>query len=444
MYTRSNRGVELFRVIERAMTEAADLVGEKPIGVTAEYPAHLPSVRGELETLANVVSCLIAHAVHITDHGEVMVEAEMLPVGEVPETLCVLFGEPQKLAREGPWAVLRVSSSHAPMAEHALRSLFTDEEGAQLDPPPPSSLPSMRDCGRLVEGMGGQLWVESAPGIGTRLSFSMQLQVTADRTTDASPLREAVGEHLPERSQVDGILLLMVENQAIGETLSLDFEQAGYLVSLCTKAEDVLPLARRAKPDLILLDLLSLNPPAIDIALLLRHDRRTRDIPVLFITSTDAPQGGVRMEAVSFMLRPKGKRALMRAVKTALHSGLMPAGRVLVIEPEDDVRATMVTAIQADGYLVSEASRPGEALALAERDIPELVLVNAELAQEQDYWLLRGLRRLSQEARVFVLADAISDAEGRAAMDRGASGYGDTGRLRDLLSRVSQIIGRGE
>ena len=127
-----------------------------------------------------------------------------------------------------------------------------------------------------------------------------------------------------------------------------------------------------------------------------------------------------------------------------LQYGLMPAGRVLVIEPEDDVRATMVTAIQADGYLVSEASRPGEALALAEQDMPELVLVNAELAQEQDYWLLRGLRRLTQEARVYVLADAISDAEGRAAMDHGASGYSDTGMLRDLLSRVRQILGRGE
>jgi DNA-binding response OmpR family regulator len=426
------------------MTEASDLVGEKPIGVTAEYPAHLPAVRGDLDTLANVVSCLIAHAVHITDHGEVMVEAEVLPVGEVPVTLCVLHGEPQKLAQEGPWAVLRVSSSHAPIAEHALRAMLSDEEGALGNLLTPSSLPSMRECGRVVEGLGGQLWVESAPGIGTRLSFSMQLQVTAAATTDTSPLREAVSEHMPERTEANGTVLLMVEDQAIGESLCLDFEQEGYLISLCTKAGEVLPLARRAKPDLILLDLLSLDPPAIDIALLLRHDRRTRNIPVLFITSTDAPHGGLRMEAVNFMLRPKGKRALMRAVKTALDSGLMPAGRVLVIEPEDDVRTTIVMAIQAEGYLVSEASRPGEALALAERDMPDMVLVNAELAHEQDYWLLRGFRRLTQEARIFVLADAITDAEGREAMDRGASGYSDIGRLHDLLSRVRQITGRDE
>ena len=62
--------------------------------------------------------------------------------------------------------------------------------------------------------------------------------------------------------------------------------------------------------------------------------------------------------------------------------------------------------------------------------------MNVQLAQDRDYWLLRGLRQLSQESTIFVLADVVSDEEGRAAMSRGASGYGDTGKLSDILDLV--------
>ena len=85
---------------------------------------------------------------------------------------------------------------------------------------------------------------------------------------------------------------------------------------------------------------------------------------------------------------------------------------------------------------MTEAAGPEEALVLAERVQPGLVLVNARLAQERDYWLLRGVRQISADIPVFVLAEALSDAEGRAAIRRGASGYTETDKLPDLLTRV--------
>jgi DNA-binding NarL/FixJ family response regulator len=73
---------------------------------------------------------------------------------------------------------------------------------------------------------------------------------------------------------------------------------------------------------------------------------------------------------------------------------------------------------------------------MAERIQPGLVLVNARLAQERDYWLLRGLRQQSEDTAIFILAEALSEAEGEAAVRRGASGYTETGKLNDLLNRV--------
>jgi PleD family two-component response regulator len=127
---------------------------------------------------------------------------------------------------------------------------------------------------------------------------------------------------------------------------------------------------------------------------------------------------------------------LLATVRAVLHSGFQPASRVLIVEANEAARENMVMMIQAHGHRVTVATGPEEALALAERVEPDLVLVNVQLAQDRDYWLLRGLRQLSQESTIFVLADVVSDEEGRAAMSRGASGYGDTGKLSDILDLV--------
>jgi DNA-binding NarL/FixJ family response regulator len=58
------------------------------------------------------------------------------------------------------------------------------------------------------------------------------------------------------------------------------------------------------------------------------------------------------------------------------------------------------------------------------------------LAGERDYWLLRNLRRLLPQTEIIVLADALTDAEGRAAVRRGASSFSQTGKLSDVLAEV--------
>ena len=158
---------------------------------------------------------------------------------------------------------------------------------------------------------------------------------------------------------------------------------------------------------------------------------------MLFLTSMSDPQEGEeRLGAASFLVRPAGTAALVSTIQAVLGAGVSPAGRVLVVEQDDATRETLVMMIQAYGYRVTEAAGPEEGLALAEHIPPELVLVNAMMAQERDYWLLRGLRQLGHPFDIFVMAEALSDEEGRAAVDRGASGYSETGKLGQLLDQV--------
>ena len=241
---------------------------------------------------------------------------------------------------------------------------------------------------------------------------------------------------IPEGSQISNSLLVYVEDYAILELLTSELVEAGYGVTAAQGIGDILTLALTEGIDLIILDLQAREPGALDVAMLLKKDRRTQNIPVLFLTATSDPEGRVKMGTANFLVRPEGTGAMLATVRAVLNTELRPTARVLVVEPDDVIRENMIMMLQAHGYAVVEARSAEEALALAERVTIGLVLANASLAQERDYWLIRQLRQLSLEIDVFVLADALSDEDGKRAMSRGASGYSETGKLPDLLDRV--------
>jgi len=87
--------------------------------------------------------------------------------------------------------------------------------------------------------------------------------------------------------------ILLVEDELILiKTYKLAFEQAGYEVKLAEKAEGALPIAKREKPNLIVLDLVFYNElgqlskePGFNALTSLVSDRETKDIPIVIFTN---------------------------------------------------------------------------------------------------------------------------------------------------------------
>lgn len=425
---------ELSKIIDAAVESMAGLLGSRPVTVVAEYPAHLPPAVGGNAPLEQVVASLIASAARSTQQGEIKVRAEVLSGGEAPPGPASALSRRDQLAEKGPWLMVTVIGAGAPVP--------LDETGwaprGGADPSLALTAPMLFDlerCRTIVEELGGQLWVEQIEGEGHGASFVLPLQVAASGP-DVTSLRRTVQARLPAGAKATRTLLLVVDNPGLGDVLTRDLSAAGYGVMLSSNGTDGLTIARQTRPDLILLDLMVRQPSAFDVATLLRQDRRTRGTPILFLTLVGDAKGGVSVRAVNYLVRPAGTGALVSAINAILTSGMNPSARVLVVEPDTALRDTMVMMIQSHGYRVTEATGPEEALALAERMALGLILVNARLAQERDFWLLRNLRQTSAETGIYVLAEGLSDAEGRAAVSRGASGYSDTGRLPDLLNRV--------
>jgi DNA-binding response OmpR family regulator len=376
-----------------------------------------------LAQLSGALAGLIAATITRAQHGEVVVRATLTP--EPPEGAQV-GDEP------GPWAQVSIAPRGNGLTAEMMEALLDETSaGDEIDALMPPAA-----CKQALQEIGGRLWVDAGNPMMPELRVLLPLRATSGPAADVSPLQRTLGAHLPVPGGPSRHLLILVDEDQLRQVLANELAGAGFRVVVARNGSEVLSLARDDEPDLILLDILARDPTAFDIAMVLKQDPRIARIPVLFMTSVRDPEAGMRMGAVDFVVRPTGTGALITAIEAALNAVRQPVARVLVVESNDKLRETMVLMIQSQGYRVTEAAGPEEALVLAERVEPGLVLVNAGLAQDRDYWLLRGLRQISADIPVFVLAEALTDAEGRAAVRRGASGYTETDKLPDLLTRV--------
>lgn len=426
-----SQALDLPSTMDVAIEAARARGGTKPLSIVTEYPAHMPAIQGDRTAVAEAISAMIRTVLAFTDRGEVHVRAELLSQGEVPVTFSEVAGQLEDVKAGGPWAVVSVQASEGRIPLDTMQALCT---GKALRAAGAESV-SLEPAQSAAQASGGHLWVDSQPSGGARASLALPLRAVSSRA-DWSSLRQTVEAHLPDGAAPSKSLLLLVEDPARRAPLVEDLTAAGYRVVPVGSGAEVQPLAHEQAPDLILLDLQAREPSAFEIAMVLKQDSRTSVVPVLFLSSVEDPLQGVTWGAVDFVVRSAGTGALLSTIQAVLTSGLSPSSRVLVAEPNDAARDLMIGLIQSHGYRVTEARSAEEALVLSERVSPALALVNARLAGERDYWLLRNLRRLLPQAEIIVLAEALTDAEGRAAVRRGASGFSKTGRLSDVLDEV--------
>ena len=400
-----------------------------PVAIVAEFPAHLPAIDADQDELLLILRELLIRALLTTNRGSLRVQAKVIPAEQLTSESESLLSTREIQNNSNFWALLSVTALQEPQ----IPAIGNTNEDITM--PIASTSLATEELVSMIRTLGGGLGVETDE-TEFRIFLALPLSAASSSLADLTSLYRAVETRIPEGNQISNSLLVYVEDYAILELLTSELVEAGYSVTAAPGIGDILNLALTKGIDLIILDLQAREPGALDVAMLLKKDRRTQNIPVLFLTATSDPEGRVKMGTANFLVRPEGTGAMLATVRAVLNTELRPTARVLVVEPDDVVRENMIMMLQAHGYAVVEARSAEEALALAERVTIGLVLANASLAQERDYWLIRQLRQLSLEIDVFVLADALSDEDGKRAMSRGASGYSETGKLPDLLDRV--------
>jgi signal transduction histidine kinase/ActR/RegA family two-component response regulator len=175
---------------------------------------------------------------------------------------------------------------------------------------------------RLMELMGGQIGVETEPGRGA--AFWVELAVAPQQGgTEAKAGPVPAGATLAGAET--GRRVLYVEDNAANLRLveAMFRRERGMALITATSGEYGLELARRHRPDVILLDI---HLPGMDgYALLeaLRKDEQTRDIPVIALSADAMPidvERGLAAGFSAYLTKPVRKDDLLAAFGNAMQS----------------------------------------------------------------------------------------------------------------------------
>ena len=113
-------------------------------------------------------------------------------------------------------------------------------------------------------------------------------------------------------------ILLVDDDVLLRRSLAFNLEQAGYHASTAESAEDALAMARRERPDLILLDI---GLPGMDGLNALRIIDSEFDIPVIFLTARRRELDevlGLELGADDYITKPFDNDVLLARIKVAL------------------------------------------------------------------------------------------------------------------------------
>lgn len=115
----------------------------------------------------------------------------------------------------------------------------------------------------------------------------------------------------------------------------------------------------------------------------------------------------------------------------------MPDVRILVVDDEPDIRATVQAMLEIEGYLVGQAANGADALAVIEREPPDLIILDMRMPVLDGWAFATELRRRGHEIPVVVMT-AARDAARWAAEIAAAAFVAKPFRFDDLLGAVER------
>lgn len=287
--TLESAGFRLESVLETVSSVTALRAEEKGLELTfAVAPGASGLWRGDSLRLAQVLTNLVGNAVKFTEQGDVAVSVSAQPGGA---------GEEERL-------LFAVRDTGIGMTEAQIARLFRpfSQAGADTARKYGGTGLGLAISRRIVELMGGRIWVESTPGTGSTFFFTVGLE-------RAGPVPASrVAEGLKDRR------VLIVDDNESARTMLADMV-SGFGMRALTAAggEEALDLLRGAEAggqpfDIVLSDWRMPGMDGLELARRIRGDARLLNLPAVLMVTAHGHQlvlseaASVRLQGV--LLKP--------------------------------------------------------------------------------------------------------------------------------------------
>ncbi|WP_448593340.1 response regulator [Thermoflexus hugenholtzii] len=385
--------VDMREIIRGVMSTAVGLTRDKPIELHQEVPEDLPPVWADAQRARQVLLNLVSNAAKFTDQGFIAVRAwadESFVTIAVQDTG---IGIPKEKQEE-------------------IFQEFTQVESGTTRRYGGTGL-GLAISRRLVELMGGRIWVESEVGKGSTFFFTLPR---------ARPL--LAGEPRPGRP----VILCIDDDPGVITLYRRYLEKHGFEVVGLTDPREALETARRLRPDAITLDIMMPQKDGWTVLQELKADPQTRAIPVIICSILDERGRGFSLGAAEYLVKPFTEEELLEAIQRV--DGRPRPLKVLVIDDSEADRQLIRRVLEnAGGYHVLEAANGPEGVALARRERPDLVILDLMMPEMDGFAVVEALREdpSTRSLPILVLTAKALTEEDRRRLN---------GRIERLLQKA--------
>ena len=152
---------------------------------------------------------------------------------------------------------------------------------------------------------------------------------------------------------------------------------------------------RKEKPDLILLDVMMPDLSGFDVAVILKKDPETRDIPIIFLTALNSPSDlvkGFQVGANDFLTKPFNKEELVMRV---MHQIELVAAKKTIVRQNEELKRTINNRDKMYSVIAHDLRSPMASIRLVLNLVVNVV--SKDVVGDEVFGLLDKANRESEE-----------------------------------------------
>ncbi|MGE5405319.1 MAG: response regulator, partial [Candidatus Saccharibacteria bacterium] len=219
---------------------------------------------------------------------------------------------------------------------------------------------------RLVEMLGGSIWVESKIGEGSCFFFTVPL-------LDVPQTQEQPVEVTPVSKKENNVVIVIDDDNEDIKLITQFLEPEGYKVIGANSGREGIQLIKEQKPMAVLLDVLMPELDGWQTLYNIKADDELQNIPIIMASVIENRELGFALGAAEYLAKPVRKPDLLR--KISMFRSVMVNETILVVD-DDPNFCDLAQKILSAEYRVLTASSGEEALELLNVYMPDLILVD--------------------------------------------------------------------
>ena len=367
----------LHLVIEDVVASVMPSVTHQENKLSVNFAPDLGMMNADATKIRQVILNLLSNAAKFTEKGAIHLNAERTRLYDMD------------------WINITIADNGIGMTPEQLSRLFQDftQGDSSTTRKYGGTGLGLAISRRYVEMMGGEIIVQSKLGQGSTFTVRLPAEVIGPKV-DPEKVRFATTlDGLHTRRKKISRVLVIDDDAFVRDLLERFLTREGFYADLADDGRQGIQLALELVPDVIVLDI---NMPNLDGWSVLRHlknDEKTKNIPIIVLTMTDARELSLSMGATDSVPKPIERNrfveTLLRHVRQASRIG---NGTVLVVEDDPINQDVLRATLEKEGLRVHIAENGQVALNILANIQPSLILLDLMMPVMNGFIFLERMR----------------------------------------------------